>query len=54
VVEDPEYPPLRVQQSYIDRLEGWCDEFNEGLPKLDSFILPGGTRWPRSCTSPGR
>ncbi|MDT7628812.1 MAG: cob(I)alamin adenosyltransferase, partial [Pseudonocardiales bacterium] len=20
-----------------------CDEFNEGLAKLDSFILPGGT-----------
>ena len=43
VVENPEYPPLRVLQDYIDRLEGWCDEFNEDLPKLDSFILPGGT-----------
>ena len=30
-------------QDYIDRLEGWCDEFNEELPALDSFILPGGT-----------
>ena len=30
-------------RSYIDRLEKWCDEFNEDLPKLDSFILPGGT-----------
>ena len=28
---------------YIDRLEGWCDEYNDGLPKLDSFVLPGGT-----------
>ena len=36
-------PPLRVEQSYIDRLERWCDEFNERLSKLDSFILPGGT-----------
>ena len=43
VVEDPKYPPLRLEQSYIDRLEKWCDEFNEDLPKLDSFILPGGT-----------
>ena len=43
VTENPEYPPLRIQQSYIDRLEGWCDEFNESLPALNSFILPGGT-----------
>ncbi len=43
VVEDPEYPPLRVTERQVQRLEGWCDTFNEGLPKLDSFILPGGT-----------
>jgi cob(I)alamin adenosyltransferase len=43
VVPDPEYPPLRVTQGYVDRLEGWCDKYLEGLPKLDSFILPGGT-----------
>jgi cob(I)alamin adenosyltransferase len=43
VVENPEYPPLRVTERQIERLEGWCDEFNEGLPKLNSFILPGGT-----------
>ena len=40
---DPKYPPLRITEAYISRLEGWCDEFNEGLPKLASFILPGGT-----------
>jgi len=40
---DPKYPPLRIDESYITRLEGWCDEFNATLPKLDSFILPGGT-----------
>lgn len=43
VVENPEYPPLRVKQEYVDRLERWCDEFNEGMPPLNSFILPGGT-----------
>jgi cob(I)alamin adenosyltransferase len=43
IVEDPQYPPLRITEDYVTRLEGWCDEFNEGLPKLDSFILPGGT-----------
>ncbi|RCW45239.1 cob(I)alamin adenosyltransferase [Halopolyspora algeriensis] len=43
VVEAPEYPPLRVTQAYIDRLENWCDEYNAQLSKLDSFILPGGT-----------
>jgi cob(I)alamin adenosyltransferase len=43
VVETPEFPPLRIEQDYIDRLEGWCDEYNEDLPKLRSFILNGGT-----------
>lgn len=43
VVAEPEYPPLRVEQDYVDRLEGWCDEFNEPLETLRSFILPGGT-----------
>ncbi|MFG2192818.1 cob(I)yrinic acid a,c-diamide adenosyltransferase [Streptomyces sp. NPDC048639] len=43
VVEEPEYPPLRVEQTYIDRLEGDCDRFLEGVEKLRSFILPGGT-----------
>ena len=43
VVEEPEYPPLRITQEYVDRLEGWCDEYNADLPKLRSFILSGGT-----------
>jgi cob(I)alamin adenosyltransferase len=43
VVEKPEHPPLRITQSYIDRLEAWCDEYNESLPALNSFVLPGGT-----------
>ncbi|MEP9361500.1 cob(I)yrinic acid a,c-diamide adenosyltransferase [Nocardioides sp. CN2-186] len=43
VVAEPEYPPLRIEQDYIDRLEGWCDHYNESLPALRSFILNGGT-----------
>jgi cob(I)alamin adenosyltransferase len=43
VVADPKYPPLRVTEEYVTRLEGWCDQFNADLSKLDSFILPGGT-----------
>jgi len=44
ITEDPpKYPPLRIDESYVTRLEGWCDEFNAALPELDSFILPGGT-----------
>jgi cob(I)alamin adenosyltransferase len=43
VVENPEFPPLRIEQQYVDRLEAWCDEYNEHLPKLRSFILNGGT-----------
>ncbi len=43
VVADPEFPPLRIEQSYVDRLEAWCDQYNADLPKLRSFILNGGT-----------
>jgi cob(I)alamin adenosyltransferase len=41
--ENPPYPPLRITEAYVERLEGWCDEYNERLPALDSFVLPGGT-----------
>ena len=34
---------LRVEQAMIDRLEATCDAFNESLPELLSFVLPGGT-----------
>jgi cob(I)alamin adenosyltransferase len=33
---------LRVEQPMIDRLEVDCDRFNEDLPELRSFVLPGG------------
>ncbi|WP_226344467.1 cob(I)yrinic acid a,c-diamide adenosyltransferase [Agilicoccus flavus] len=37
-----EYPPLRVQERWIDELEADCDRYNADLPALRSFILPGG------------
>jgi cob(I)alamin adenosyltransferase len=43
VVADPKYPPLRIEQTYVDRLESWCDHYNADLPELRSFILPGGS-----------
>ena len=43
VVENPGYPPLRVEQAYVERLEAACDEYNEALAPLRSFVLPGGT-----------
>jgi cob(I)alamin adenosyltransferase len=43
ITPEPKNPELRVTGDYVERLEGWCDEFNERCRKLDSFILPGGT-----------
>jgi cob(I)alamin adenosyltransferase len=43
VVEAPKTPPLRVEEGYVVRLEGWCDLYNEPLEALRSFLLPGGT-----------
>ena len=34
---------LRVTQLLIDALERDCDEANEGLSELKSFVLPGGS-----------
>jgi cob(I)alamin adenosyltransferase len=34
---------LRVEQAQIEELESLCDRFNEPLPPLKSFVLPGGT-----------
>jgi cob(I)alamin adenosyltransferase len=39
----PAHPPLRVTPEYVADLEAACDTWNEGLPALRSFILPGGT-----------
>jgi cob(I)alamin adenosyltransferase len=34
---------LRVTQEMVEGLERLCDAFNEPLPELKSFVLPGGT-----------
>jgi len=34
---------LRVTQEMVDGLEHDCDRFNETLPELRSFVLPGGS-----------
>ena len=33
---------LRVSENQVEALEQDCDRFNEDLPELKSFILPGG------------
>jgi cob(I)alamin adenosyltransferase len=43
IVDNPKWAPLRIDSSYVDRLEAACDRFNEKLPALDSFVLPGGS-----------
>ena len=43
VTDTPPYPPLRIDEAYITRLEHECDSFNSELPTLRSFLLPGGT-----------
>ena len=34
---------LRMIPAQVKQLEHWCDELNESLPTLTSFILPGGS-----------
>lgn len=40
---DPEHPPLRVLQQWVDEVEADCDRYLERLEPLRSFILPGGS-----------
>ncbi|GAB4193059.1 MAG: cob(I)yrinic acid a,c-diamide adenosyltransferase [Thalassobaculales bacterium] len=39
----PKYPPLRILDSQVDRLEREIDAMNAGLAPLNSFVLPAGT-----------
>lgn len=40
---DREYPPLRMADAQVERLEAEIDEMNPKLEPLRSFILPGGS-----------
>jgi cob(I)alamin adenosyltransferase len=40
---DGDHPRLRVLPDDIGRLEAACDRFNDELPALRSFVLPGGS-----------
>ena len=42
-VAPPEYPQLRIDESYVSAVETACDAYNAALPTLRTFILPGGT-----------
>jgi cob(I)alamin adenosyltransferase len=43
VVANPRHEPHRVVESDVERLEAAIDRYNDALPPLDSFVLPGGT-----------
>jgi cob(I)alamin adenosyltransferase len=43
VTPDPAHRPLRIDESYIAGLERACDTYNQSLPTLRSFVLPGGS-----------
>ena len=43
IVPDPQWPTLRVDATYVERIEAACDRYNADLPALDSFVLPGGS-----------
>lgn len=40
---DAEYPPLRMVDGQVDRLEAEIDTMNANLDPLRSFVLPGGS-----------
>ena len=40
---------VAVPDSFVERLETALDGFNEGLPPLKDFILPGGGRAAAAC-----
>lgn len=42
--EEPPYPPLRIVDSQVDRIEADIDTLNARLEPLRSFVLPGGSK----------
>ncbi len=43
-----------IEAAHVERLENELDGFNEDLPPLKDFILPGGARRRRPAMSPAR
>lgn len=43
IATDPKYPPLRIVDAQVDRLEREIDQLGAALSTLNSFVLPGGT-----------
>ncbi|MEP1519970.1 cob(I)yrinic acid a,c-diamide adenosyltransferase [Ascidiaceihabitans sp.] len=41
---EAEYPPLRIADAQVSRLEQEIDAMNDALEPLRSFILPGGSK----------
>ena len=37
------YSDLQVRPNWISQLEDWIDAYEESLPELSTFILPGGS-----------
>mgnify|MGYP002526861817 CR=1 FL=1 len=43
IADQPKYPPLRIVDAQVDRLEHEIDGLGAALSTLNSFVLPGGT-----------
>ena len=54
VTESPPYPPLRIDEAYITRLEGECDSYNDDRPPCAASCCRAGARDRRCCTWRGR
>lgn len=48
-VKPGEEPVIAGLTEETARLEGWIDAIDERLPKLSSFVLPGGTQASAQC-----
>ena len=40
ITKSPKFPPLRITENQVKRLESTIDKFNKPLSSLNSFILP--------------
>ncbi|HJM92086.1 MAG: cob(I)yrinic acid a,c-diamide adenosyltransferase [Alphaproteobacteria bacterium] len=43
IIDEPKYPPLRIVEAQVERLEQEIDRLGTALSTLNSFVLPGGT-----------